>query len=243
MTAYQCMHELLKVYCERGTDQLDVDMLDDLTVETITKAATNGSAFKNLYLALPDRLDEPLINNISSIVALSEMRWIRICTKFDEGRVRILESIPWKHLCELHIKVIPGTCETSVMMTLVDSLKKVSGRVGLEWFQLCSDNDFSLTLPQDNLLQAFAGSTSLKYLQLEVDMTLEQMLSLFKSADFSRLHYLGLWAQGFDADKVDAILAGLQQHANSSEKGVPISSQHHERPDISDEGKGTCSGR
>ncbi|KAF9350266.1 hypothetical protein BGX34_001315 [Mortierella sp. NVP85] len=211
MTAHQCMHQLLKVYCERDTDRLDVDILDDLTVETIAKAVTNGSAFKSLYLTLPDQLDEPLINNISSITALSEMRRIQICTKFDEGRVRILESIPWKHLCELHIKVIPGTSETSVMRTLVDSLKKVSGRVGLEWFQFRSDNDFPLTLPQDNRLQAFAASSSLKYLQLEVDMTLEQMLSLFRLADFSRLRYLGLWAQGFDAIKVDAILNGLQR--------------------------------
>jgi hypothetical protein len=41
-------------------------------------------------------------------------------------------------------------------------------------------------------------------------MTLEQLISLLKSMDFSRLWRLVVWAGGFDSVKVDTILDGLQ---------------------------------
>jgi hypothetical protein len=59
-------------------------------------------------------------------------------------------------------------------------------------------------------MQAFVASTSIEILALKLDVTLEQMLSLFAAVDFSRLKHLRLWARGFDSVKVDAILDGLQ---------------------------------
>ncbi|KAF9347300.1 hypothetical protein BGX34_003251 [Mortierella sp. NVP85] len=44
----------------------------------------------------------------------------------------------------------------------------------------------------------------------EVAMTLERMFLLFKSADFSRLGYLGMWRKGFNSAKVGVILDGLR---------------------------------
>jgi len=74
-----------------------------------------------------------------------------------------------------------------------------------------------LTLPQEDLLQTFVASASIKDLRLKLDVTLEQMLSLFVSADFSRLKTIQLWASRFDSVKVDAILDGLQ-HATKLEE-------------------------
>jgi len=68
-----------------------------------------------------------------------------------------------------------------------------------------------------DLLQTFVASTSIKELLLQVDMTLEQILSLLKSTDFSRLERLKLYTEGFDSAKVDAILGGLL-HATSLKK-------------------------
>lgn len=71
-----------------------------------------------------------------------------------------------------------------------------------------------LSTSQVGLLEAFLASTSLEVLVLEVIMTLEQILSLFKSADFSRLNRLRLWAKGFTTAQVDTIITGLQHTRN-----------------------------
>jgi len=136
---------------------------------------------------------------------------ILIYTREDSGRVRILESIQWKHLRYLFITLNPGTFETIVMRALVDGVTKMSEKVELEQFQFGAETwDTPLTLPEGNILQAFVASTSIKQLLLHVDMTLEQILSLLKLTDFSRMYSLELWAGGFDSVQVDAILNAVQ---------------------------------
>jgi len=66
----------------------------------------------------------------------------------DEGRVRILESIQWKHPRELTISLKPGTVKTTAMRTLVDGVKSMSGKVDLEdfWFLSESGNEPPLSI-------------------------------------------------------------------------------------------------
>jgi len=183
-------------------------------VDALAKVTKNGSGLKELQLEQSEQLDEPFINNISTIVARSELRDLTIYTKDEVGRVRILESIQWAHLCMLRIWVKPGTFETTVMRDLVNSVKKTSGKVALVDFRFYSDcphdADDPLSMPLGYPLQAFIASLSLEGLVLEVAMTMEQMLSLFRLADFSRLKGIALWAKGFDSVKVSAIMDGLQ---------------------------------
>ena len=179
-------------------------------MEALAKTANSGSVFKELKLSREGRLGDSFINNISSIVGHSELNYINIWMRGDEGRVRILESIQWKHLCELEIELKTGTLETSVMRALVDGVTKMSEKVELErfWFGTRTWNS-SVSLPEEDLLQTFVASIAIKRLYLLVDMTLEQVLSLLKSVDFSRLEELYLWATDFDSVKVDTILDGL----------------------------------
>jgi hypothetical protein len=210
MTTQHCMENLLKVCCEINSSTLNVYDLDKEAVDTIAKATTNGSAFKELYLERSGQLGDSFVNNIASIVGRSELHEIEIQTKEDSGRVRILESIQWKHLRHLTIRLKPGTFETRVMRILVDGVTKMSEKVELVGFTFDNETMTPLTLPEGDLLQTFVASTSIEWLFLNVDMTLEQILSLLRSADFSRLETLSLWASGFDSVKVDAILGGLQ---------------------------------
>jgi len=207
----QCMEYILQFYCEHGSEKLR-DGLDEMAVDTLAKAiaTTNGSAFKMLYFKREGQIGDSFINNISSIVGRSELHTIDILMRIDPGRVLILESIQWKHLRELYIAMKPGTFETRVMRLLVDGVTKMSEKVELDMFYFWTEKwRTPLTLPEEDLLQAFVASTSIKELQLYVDMTLEQILSLLKSTDFSRLEKLGLWAKGFDSVKVDAIIDGV----------------------------------
>jgi hypothetical protein len=209
LATQQYAEQFSKVYSESNNQKLNVDILDELTADAIAKATTNGSGFTELALRREGQLGDSFVNNISSVVCRCELNKIEIHTKKDEGRVRILGSIQWNHLRTLQIYVKPGTFETSVMRALVDDVKKMSEKIELEKFEFWSDGG-GLTLPQDDLLQAFVASTWIEILDLKLDVTLKQMLSLFESADFSRLKTLGLWTNRFDSLKVDAILDGLQ---------------------------------
>jgi hypothetical protein len=225
MTTEQYVERLfdlyISIYRECNNPKLNVDNLDELTADAIAKATTNGSAFTELVLKREVQLCDSFINNISSIVSRSELNRIEIWTREDEGRVRILESIQWKHLKKLEIRLKPGTFETSVMRTLVDGVTKMSEKVGLEAFCFMGETWVPpLTLPEGDLLRTFVAAVSIKRLWLRVYMTLEQILSLLRLTDFSRLETLVLWAGGFDSVKVDAILDGLQ-HATKL-KGLEL---------------------
>jgi hypothetical protein len=63
---------------------------------------------------------------------------------------------------------------------------------------------------QFDLLKAFLASTSLEVLVLEVILSIEQILSLFRSADFPQLKRLRLCAKGFTTSNVEAIIRSLQ---------------------------------
>jgi len=213
MTAHQRMEHVhvLTVYGEESIQELDMDKLDDLAVDTIAKATTNGSKFTGLALRRADKLSGAFINDLSSIVSRSELSTITFYTKEDSGRVRILESIQWKHLRHLIIQLKRGTFETSVMRTLVDGVTKMSEKVELDEFRFGGETWGTVSLLEGDLLQTFVASTSIGWLVLNVDMTLEQILSLLRSADVSQMYSLILRAAGFDSAKVDAILDGLQR--------------------------------
>ena len=78
----QCIEHSLKV-CTIDRKKFDAD-LDELTVGTIAKATTNGSAIEKLRLVRDGQLDDVFVDNISSIVARSELRWIELYVGEDE---------------------------------------------------------------------------------------------------------------------------------------------------------------
>jgi hypothetical protein len=215
MTTHMCMEQLLRVYCEdNGRLIVNADKPDDSTMAALAKATEDSSAFQDLWLGRAHRLGDTFVKNTARIVAQSELRTIEIWMKGDEGRVHIVESIQWKHLRELEIWLGRYDQVMSVMKALVDGVKKMPEKVDLDMcrfvFDCDSHADTPPPMPQGDLLQDFIASTSLDVLRLELEMTVEQALSLFRLADFSRLRFLTLWAKGFGSADVDAILDGLQ---------------------------------
>ncbi|KAF9353774.1 hypothetical protein BGX34_011390 [Mortierella sp. NVP85] len=209
------VEHIFRFYRNGSMEELVVDNLDESTLDALAKVTYNESGLKELYLRRDGQLGDPFINNISSIVDRCELHQIRFFLYEDEGLVRILESIQWKHLRELQIYLKPGTFETRVMRVLVDGVTKMSEKVELERFLFWREGgDGTLTLPEGDLLQTFVALASIEKLELYVDMALEQMLSLLRSADFSRMHHLELSAGSFDSFQVDAILESLHHATN-----------------------------
>ncbi|KAF9356180.1 hypothetical protein BGX34_010070 [Mortierella sp. NVP85] len=193
---------------------VNADKPDDSTMTALAKATEGSSAFQDLWLGRAHRLDDTFVKNTARIVAQSELRTIEIWMKGDEGRVHILESIQWKHLRKLEIWLGRYDQVMSVMKALVEGVKKMPEKVDLDMcrfiFDCDSHSDTPSPMPQGDLLQDFIASTSLDVLRLELEMTVELALSLFRLADFSRLRFLTLWARGFGSVDVEAILDGLQ---------------------------------
>ncbi|KAF9345136.1 hypothetical protein BGX34_005005, partial [Mortierella sp. NVP85] len=213
MTTEKYVKRLLDFYehWKRNDLKLDVDDLDELAADAII---TNGSRFTKIFLGRRGQLGDSFVDSISCIVGRSVLWTITIWMREDEGRVRILESIQWKHLRVLDITLNPGTFETSVMRVLVDGVTKMSEKVELERFLFWSETDTPLTLPEGDLLQAFVASMALRDLQLEAAIPLERILSLCRSTDVSELGTFKLSTDGIDSVKVDAILDSLQHATN-----------------------------
>ncbi|KAF9362268.1 hypothetical protein BGX34_006493, partial [Mortierella sp. NVP85] len=209
MTAHQCIAHLLEVN-DGWIDNLEWSEQEETVVEAFVKATKDGSNLRGLTILSTDQLpSDNNIENITYIVACSELHRLQIALKEDVRRIRILESIQWEHLRELMITTDGGSLLTSVE-TLVNGRKKIPGTVPLEEFRLYHDSHDPLPEGLDESLQAFLASTSLIELRLEVDMTLHQLHSLVKSMDVSRLVFLSLRAKGFCSTEVDTILDGLQ---------------------------------
>jgi hypothetical protein len=207
-TAHHCMARLLGVNSE-WIDSLEWSKHEQAVVDAFAEATENGSKLRWLKILSTDRmLSDKYAKSIARIVASSRLQRLEIALKADWGRVRILESIQWNHLRELMIET-EGYSLLMSLRALANGVKRVSGTPVLDEFRLYQDsNDL---LPEiDEPLQVFVASISLIELQLEVDMTFQQVHSLVKSVDVSRLVILNLRAKGFCSTEVDTILDRLQ---------------------------------
>ncbi|KAF9363956.1 hypothetical protein BGX34_002936 [Mortierella sp. NVP85] len=194
---------------------LSKDELDDLIIAGFAKATENGSKLKELTLeATKQNLSAKCIESLASIVARSELRQFDIHLGSEVARIRILESIQWKYIRRLDVMMTVGAQETLAMKALVDSAK-ASRKIELEEFSLLPEfgSYDQLSMPRNGHLSEFVAITSLRKLTLEVLMTDEEVLSLIKSADFSRLQELRLVTKEFRSTSMDAMLDSVQNLA------------------------------
>jgi len=208
--------DLLKVIGERiEAVILSKDELDDSIIARFAKATENGSKLKELTLeATKQNLSTKCIESLASIVARSELRQFDIHLGSEVARIRILESIQWKYIRRLDVMMTVGVQETLAMKALADSAK-ASRKIELEEFSLLPEfgSYDQLSMPRNGLLSEFVASTLLRKLTLEVLMTDEEVLSLIRSADFSRLQELRLVTKEFKSTSMDAMLDSVQNLA------------------------------
>jgi hypothetical protein len=210
MVPYNHMAHLASVLGERlDTLTLDGKEQEEAVVSSLAKATESGFRMKSLQLMRSARLSDRLIKELSKIVAASELRKLEIHLMENENRVHILESIPWKHLRELVIRVKESSLLVDAMKVLDDSVRTRS--IELENFWLLNETYDPLPKATDQHLLAFVTTASLKELRIGASMTLEQVRSLVGLVDVSRLERLHLSTRDLDSTGVAKILNDLQR--------------------------------
>ncbi|KAF9935640.1 hypothetical protein BGZ65_003182, partial [Modicella reniformis] len=215
--ALQDLAHLFRVYGQHiEAINLTWRAFDDYALEALAEAAQSGSGLREFLMEdVYRRLGDECIKNIVSIIARSEVRDLFIDLKDEEERVVILESIPWKHIRKLKVRLERENQVIRVMKALVDSMEKVSERVQLEEFAIvCASTSDSMSVAEEELLRTFVSSASLKHLTLNISMALEQMLSVTKSIDVMRLQHFTLRTQDIASTDVQSILDSLPHATN-----------------------------
>ncbi|KAF9345052.1 hypothetical protein BGX34_005068, partial [Mortierella sp. NVP85] len=226
------MSHILRIWM--GFDLSDIRSLSiDRYQAVVYKSPMLGGDSRRFRVTSADQLSDAISKSIASIVAQTQLAYLDIDMVDEPGRICILEVIQWAHMRNLRIRPKPSSV-TDVMRVLVDGISRMPGKVDLETFYLISylesGPDTPFTSLQQDLLHTLLAPMTLKYLMLQVVLTLEQILTLFKVIDISQLYYVVLWAKGFDSIKVDTIIDALQPapkigilillHANITQKQI-----------------------
>ncbi|KAI8358990.1 hypothetical protein B0O80DRAFT_485021 [Mortierella sp. GBAus27b] len=143
--------------------------------------------------------------SVARIVSRSELRKIEIDLRPEERRAQVLESIQWKHISQLEIRVDNESAGSRAMRALVEGRNKWNGPVELDEFDLGSSSYPTVSAEQAEDLRSFVASTSIKKLKLWLHMTLSDMESVLRAADVSRLEVIEPKANGYTDDEVDGV--------------------------------------
>ncbi|KAF9979574.1 hypothetical protein BGZ65_006356, partial [Modicella reniformis] len=193
----QNVEQLLKVHGGRIEKFRFVNEMRSSVLDTLAEATQSGSILKELNTSIVERKKgDNCIKSLISIASRSELRKLTLNNLSDAECARVVESIQWKHLRELVVSLNDN--QRSTIKALVDGIGRISERVELERFSLESRSS-TMSTTEEELLRSFVSSTSLKYLRLGVPMTLNQILSVIKSADVSRLQDITLKEKDFDS--------------------------------------------
>ncbi|KAF9358456.1 hypothetical protein BGX34_008926 [Mortierella sp. NVP85] len=182
------------------------DNLDMSTINALAKGTENGSRLKELRLGnIYKTLGNDSCGKLARVVARSELQELDFLVMSDEkARVRILEAIPWKYIRRINIHAREYGDPVVMMKALVDGIKRISGRVVLDRFEIFSMNSVMWTALEEQF-QSFLSLTRLKYLDLFMMMSGKQLLSLLQSMDTSRLQHITVGEELSDLALMDAL--------------------------------------
>jgi hypothetical protein len=170
-----------------------------------SKSRWNGASLTKLDVMDSRQLEDRYIKNLGAVTAWSELDKLEVDLKDEEGRVQILQSIPWKHVRHKGIDVKKESVGTLALKVLVAGRRRVSGRVELEYLKLHSQHGGVVLAEQEELLRSLVASTSLKTLWLHI------VVSVLKAADVSRLEKVRLWASTRSPAEVNGASSCLEK--------------------------------
>ncbi|KAI8359033.1 hypothetical protein B0O80DRAFT_260258 [Mortierella sp. GBAus27b] len=179
---------------------------EETVLEVLAQLERNSTGLKRLGLQNVSReLGSPFIKKVAKVVSRSELRSLYMDLRREEERALILESIQWKHMRHLDIRMEKESMVTRVMDALVEGRNKEKGQVELDYFKLFSSSTETVSTECTALLRSFVA-TPIKKLQLRVHMTHSDLESVLNSMDVSRLEEIFLRAKGYSSSQVDNVL-------------------------------------
>ncbi|KAI8349610.1 hypothetical protein B0O80DRAFT_429020 [Mortierella sp. GBAus27b] len=214
LAAHQYLNHLLDV----GGPKIDEIVLEGSAdeegmVDAIANVEGQSIGLKNLKVGGKMQGGQ-YVQNVARIVSRSELPRLWIDLRGEEERVQILESIQWKHIRSLSIRVDRESVETRAMKALVEGRDKEKGQVELDYFEFWSHSFETVSSEFPALCKSFVASTSIENLYLWVHVTPSDMESVLKSMDMSRLRWITLWPEGYSSNQVDCILDCLNNAHN-----------------------------
>ncbi|KAI8359021.1 hypothetical protein B0O80DRAFT_424012 [Mortierella sp. GBAus27b] len=221
--------ELLRVHGGRiETLNLCKGKMDESTLKALAESIKDESRLTELTLPEIDpSVWESCGCHLAIIVSRSDLDTLAVRFGGGEVGVQLLESIQWDHIQGLEIRMDNvARLGTRIMQVLLDGIKDGPGKQLLYNFALHSDCSEQVTDQTHGLLQSFLKSISLrKELCLHVTLTVDQICTLLKSMDLSKVRCLSIRAKGFGMAQVEVILKSLE-HAAKLRKVTLLGANH-----------------
>ncbi|KAG0203350.1 hypothetical protein BGX31_003388 [Mortierella sp. GBA43] len=221
--------ELLRVHGGRiETLNLCKGKMDESTLKALAESIKDESRLTELTLPEIDpSVWESCGCHLAIIVSRSDLDTLAVRFGGGEVGVQLLESIQWDHIQGLEIRMDNvARLGTRIMQVLLDGIKDGPGKQLLYNFALHSDCSEQVTDQTHGLLQSFLKSISLrKELCLHVTLTVDQICTLLKSMDLSKVRCLSIRAKGFGMAQVEVILKALE-HAAKLRKVTLLGAKH-----------------
>ncbi|KAG0218864.1 hypothetical protein B0O80DRAFT_259384 [Mortierella sp. GBAus27b] len=161
LDSHQYLAHLLNVDGVR-IDQLVLEGCTDeeAIVEAFAKVERDRTGLKELTIrGVCKRQGEQFIQNVARIVSRSELDRLVIQLEGEERRVKILESIQWKHIRHLSIDMHTENVGRLAVEALVNGRDNVEGPVELESFQFNTPSSETITAEHAELVRSFVAST------------------------------------------------------------------------------------
>ncbi|KAI8358941.1 hypothetical protein B0O80DRAFT_495588 [Mortierella sp. GBAus27b] len=218
LSTNQYMTHLLRFVNIRIEDlALDGREVEGVAVDALTKLRRGALGLRRLFLSESFEGGDQFIKNVAGVISQHELGLLAVDLMKGEGGVRVLETLErdqWKHIRDLWISVGKDSIGTRVMKALAEGRDKGHGPVELDYFHLSSP----AVLPaQIELLRLFVALTGIKRLELYVDMTSSEMVSVLNSMAMYRLEEIELRPIGYSSKEVDGVLDCLTNAHNLRE--------------------------
>ncbi|KAI8359016.1 hypothetical protein B0O80DRAFT_259986 [Mortierella sp. GBAus27b] len=220
--------ELLRVHGRRiETLNLCKIKMDESTLKALAESIKDDSSLTELRLPEIDpSVWESCGCHLAIIVSRSDLYTLAVRFGGGEAGVHLLESVQWNCILSLEIRMDNVVrLGTRIMQVSLHGIRHVPKNL-FDDFALYSDCSEQVTDQTHGLLQSFLESISLhRELCLHVTLTLDQICTLLKSMDLSKVRCLSIRAKGFGMAQVEVILKVLE-HAAKLRKVTLLGAKH-----------------
>jgi hypothetical protein len=195
--------------------------VDEAAMDILVKLERGAVGLKELSLSrsVEERGDQ-YFKKVASVISRNEVRKLTVFVrerkegKGGEPMLSALEEDQWKYINHLGIYADKESEGTDAMKVLVERRDKGHGPFELDYFRFDSSSFETVSGELPSLCKSFVASTSIKELQLSVEMTPSDLESVLNSMDLSRLETFRLRARKCSSDDMDRVLDCLTNAHN-----------------------------
>ncbi|KAI8348956.1 hypothetical protein B0O80DRAFT_429326 [Mortierella sp. GBAus27b] len=193
----------------------------EAAVDMLVKLARGATGLKKLSLSgtYEERGNE-FLKKLPSVISRHEVGKLIVSmrgTREEEGGERVLlalEGDQWKYINYLEIYADKESEGSRAMKALMEGKDKGHGPFELDYFSFRFNSFETVSGELPALCKSFVTSTSIKELELGVEMTPSDLESMLNSMDLSRLEAINLRGREYSSYQMDRVLDCLTNAHN-----------------------------